>query len=424
MIRKICQSLSIRVVGLIMLGFGLVTVPLKSQPNTTPGNFEIPFKTYLFNISAPTLDKSRLTVAVGYSLNHFQFIQKNGVYQADIIIAAEVTNKFGKVLGMKDISKKIVFSNFNATVKSKQQLQWINYFDLTPAKYRIKIKVIDLNSKLTGIFKNEIQLIDFREDEFENSHLLFTRRRNAQIDSLQDVVLSFHDPAPDSLFIYVGCATLQPGSQLKIKYLVEDLQRNVLQSHETTKIMREMMQPLVLPLEMQNLVSGQNHVLVYFEYLGKKYYTDTQIFVSWRKYLGTIAPAQLKLSLAHLRIVSDSKEVRAIEKAPPEKQDSLLKEYWRQRDPTPGTEGNELYDELYRRIQFTTQHFSFQRREGWQTDRGRIYIKFGHPDDMYQESDRYQRGGYEIWNYSRLRLRFIFYDPMGMGEFRLVSQSY
>ncbi|MCX6560828.1 MAG: GWxTD domain-containing protein, partial [Candidatus Aminicenantes bacterium] len=60
--------------------------------------------------------------------------------------------------------------------------------------------------------------------------------------------------------------------------------------------------------------------------------------------------------------------------------DALIEEFWRQRDPTPGTARNEFRDEHYRRLAFADKTFGrglpFQ---GGKTDRGRIYIALGPP---------------------------------------------
>ena len=61
---------------------------------------------------------------------------------------------------------------------------------------------------------------------------------------------------------------------------------------------------------------------------------------------------------------------------------------------------------------------------GWQTDRGRIYAKYGAPDDRLR---RVQSGGappYEVWRYTRGRPRyFIFADRTGIGGYNLIHTN-
>lgn len=63
-----------------------------------------------------------------------------------------------------------------------------------------------------------------------------------------------------------------------------------------------------------------------------------------------------------------------------QKRAEFIEEFWLRRDPTPGTEENEMKDEHYRRIAYADENFT-GTVAGWRTDRGRIYIQYGPPDE-------------------------------------------
>ena len=46
---------------------------------------------------------------------------------------------------------------------------------------------------------------------------------------------------------------------------------------------------------------------------------------------------------------------------------------WKKMDPTPSTEHNELMEEYYRRVSYSNENFDGWK-DGWETDRGMIYI--------------------------------------------------
>jgi GWxTD domain-containing protein len=84
----------------------------------------------------------------------------------------------------------------------------------------------------------------------------------------------------------------------------------------------------------------------------------------------------------------------------------FIEQFWQRRDPTPGTPRNEFKEEHYRRIAFANDRFRTTAGiPGWKTDRGRIYITFGPPDEL----DRHPNGGplhgdnllypFETWRY-------------------------
>ncbi|WNJ18503.1 GWxTD domain-containing protein [Pontibacter sp. G13] len=66
-------------------------------------------------------------------------------------------------------------------------------------------------------------------------------------------------------------------------------------------------------------------------------------------------------------------------------------------------------------LKYVNQHFKSSLREGWTTDRGRVFLRYGIPNQINQfPSDNY-RLPYEIWVYDRLgkqaSVRFVFYEP-------------
>jgi GWxTD domain-containing protein len=93
----------------------------------------------------------------------------------------------------------------------------------------------------------------------------------------------------------------------------------------------------------------------------------------------------------------------------------FITQFWLRRDPTPGTETNEMKEENYRRIAFANEHFS-AGIPGWQTDRGAVYIKYGPPDAIDMHGVTRATYAYEIWRYA---------DPGGFGpsEFEFVDPS-
>jgi len=102
----------------------------------------------------------------------------------------------------------------------------------------------------------------------------------------------------------------------------------------------------------------------------------------------------------------------------------FLKRFWIKRDTNPATPENEGLIEFINRIKYVEDKFSTVFKQGYYTDRGRIYIKYGQPDivETYQFEIDYKP--YEIWEYySYGGYRFVFSDLGGDGEFWLVYSS-
>ncbi len=68
-----------------------------------------------------------------------------------------------------------------------------------------------------------------------------------------------------------------------------------------------------------------------------------------------------------------------------DERENFIEAFWLRRDPTPDTEENEFKEEHYRRIAYANERFA-SGIPGWKTDRGRIYIVYGPPDEIDDHS--------------------------------------
>jgi len=106
--------------------------------------------------------------------------------------------------------------------------------------------------------------------------------------------------------------------------------------------------------------------------------------------------------------------------------DIFNESFWKQRDPTPGTKKNEYKEEHIRRFQYANEFLGRETsRDGWRTDRGRIYIILGEPvsKEYFEQVELYP---IEVWYYyggegTGLPTHFavVFYKRGGFGEYRL-----
>ncbi len=99
----------------------------------------------------------------------------------------------------------------------------------------------------------------------------------------------------------------------------------------------------------------------------------------------------------------------------------ILQKYWKKYDPTPETAFNPIMKEYYDRIDYSMQNFSpISRKNGANTDRGKIYIKYGKPNEIKRTSNTYGQVT-EIWIYKKVNKEFVFVDKYGIGDFSLVT---
>jgi len=149
-------------------------------------------------------------------------------------------------------------------------------------------------------------------------------------------------------------------------------------------------------------------------------------FTDWLRDVGPIISQDEENAWKHLR----SNEER----------ERFIEDFWRRRDPDPDTEENEYRESYYERIAYVNEHFS-SGIPGYKTDRGRVYLKYGKPDEVDShpaggayELDLSEGGGststypFERWFYrdipGRSGAQLEFVDPTGTGEYRLARNPF
>jgi GWxTD domain-containing protein len=104
----------------------------------------------------------------------------------------------------------------------------------------------------------------------------------------------------------------------------------------------------------------------------------------------------------------------------------FLYEFWKRRDTKPESPVNEFKDAYQKRIEEANTQYAWGMREGWKTDRGRIYLVYGVPDEIERFPSQSGSNPYEIWHYNSLQggVIFVFVDRRGMGDYALVHSTH
>ncbi len=135
-------------------------------------------------------------------------------------------------------------------------------------------------------------------------------------------------------------------------------------------------------------------------------------------------------------IITDEERATFKRLSTDEEREQFIEQFWLRRDPSPDTGENEFKEEHYRRIAYANERYA-SGIPGWKTDRGRIYITFGPPDEneSHPSGGTYERpyeeggGTTSTYPFEKWRYRYIegigtdiiieFVDPTMTGEYRM-----
>jgi GWxTD domain-containing protein len=106
----------------------------------------------------------------------------------------------------------------------------------------------------------------------------------------------------------------------------------------------------------------------------------------------------------------------------------FLSDFWQRRDQTPETPANEIRQLFYEGVAYAEKVYGEKGRAyvpGWKTDRGRIYVKNGVPEETLDRGSEGRSVPYQVWRYRRGRDRYyIFADrSSGLDIFQLIHTN-
>jgi GWxTD domain-containing protein len=148
----------------------------------------------------------------------------------------------------------------------------------------------------------------------------------------------------------------------------------------------------------------------------------TPVFVAFGDDLPVATFAEM---VEYLRYYASISRLQALRSAAPEQRASAWAQFLRESDPHPNTPEHEGLRDYFGRVAQANLQFREEGSAGWMTDRGRVFVTLGRPDQIFEPNvaDLSQRGRTQIWDYREHRLQILFIDQTGFGRWRMTPTS-
>jgi GWxTD domain-containing protein len=365
------------------------------------------------------LDKNRapvlhVTTYIPYS--QLSFSIADTVYEAEVDISVILYQK-GKQKGGEIWRKKVVLADFDKTSAHEEGISWTLEVPVAPGEYDMRITVKDVQTGLGAKREEKINIEDAASEPFWISKPAFYFRSDEKRRGL--LIANNLDVQYDSIFLIVQIAvdSLQSENLLFTNYAINEKKDRKVLTNEYISIdstilwssfpfrsyeLSEEDYTIVVELSKDARIVARNGKLV----------SITYPFFKSKHFLERVE---------QMVYIADGKEMKKLEEAPLESRETVWKEFWSQKDPIPETPENETSDEYFRRVDYANEHFR-SYTSGWRTDRGRIYILYGQPDEIEHHPFEDKSVPYQIWYYYSIGKRFIFADLSMTGDYTQIRE--
>jgi GWxTD domain-containing protein len=359
-----------------------------------------------------------VTVTVPYT--EMQWIRRpNGFGAAIQVTVVFEPRGAGRIFG--DVwQRRIVVAGFEEAHSAGSSLVEKRTFDVPPGRYQVRVGIRDLDAEQASMARDAIVVPDYSRvpvgfadlelgvvDTTGNFESVPTRRFGLNASRLASRVALFdRRPGP------------WPRAY-SFQYRIRDERGEEVASGVQRVEVPQSAEPVIVRAGASELFVG-NYVFEVVLNEGKSRWRVERSFEVEES--GPPRGKEFERILEPLSYIAPASEIEWLRSLTPDQQAGGWQEFWRRRDPTPDTPRNEAMLEFFRRLRYTEQHFQ-GFGPGWRSDMGRIYIKFGPPDQIETRPGSSQMPNIEIWFYNQPYRRFVYVDREGFGRYTLQSSS-
>jgi GWxTD domain-containing protein len=150
--------------------------------------------------------------------------------------------------------------------------------------------------------------------------------------------------------------------------------------------------------------------------------SERLLYKSYDRYLHEYTPDE---QLEQLRYIANQNEWKTIKKIAEKEVENAIEYFWEQHDNSPSSLKNDFRELFYTRILKADEMFTIHKNlPGWRSDRGRIFIKLGPPDEVISDPFPIGKYPYIVWYYYNQNLIYRFIDKRGFGDYKLEEGYY
>jgi GWxTD domain-containing protein len=361
-----------------------------------------------------------LSVSVSVPCGELEWIKVPGGYGAGAgVTVVFEPRRAGRQYG-DAWERRVVVPTFESTLSPVRALVEKRSFDLPPGRYQLRVLVTDLNSGEISSAREAVSVQDY--SRVPVGFVDLELGTGAAAGDFEPIPARRFGLNVRRLAARVALFDGRPGTWPRtypVRYRVlDDAGAEVLAGGRQLTLERSA-QPVVIRPDSCDLFVGAYVFEVELVERRSRWKVERSFEVEES---GPPRGREFERVLDPLSYIADPDEIEHLRALPPEEQARGWEEFWKRRDQTPDTPRNEALLEFIRRLRYVEQHFQ-NFGSGWRSDMGRIYIKFGAPDQIESRPATVETPALEIWYYNQPYRRFVFGDREGFGRFVLVSPA-
>ena len=371
--------------------------------------------------AGPTADSTLSLLTLSLPTQALTFIREGDRYRAEYRVTADI-RRDGFLAHHFEAKEIVRVASYRETSRAEESVIFQEFFALLPGRYVLGLAVRDEAGSKMGSYEQEITVPVITPRGLSSSLPVYEASPRLAVDSMPRLVGSPRSTAVfgrDSILTtYVEAYGLSPGEQ--IRAAVRGPDGMVLWSDTVPFSRAGVVSSGLVRVPVSLLGIGALNLVL--RHGGSGDSTLTPLFVSFGDDLPV---ASFDDMLSYLIFFASPQRLSILRNTPPRERATMWAAFLRETDPVPETGQHEALQSYFSRIQQANQNFREEGGAGWRTDRGRVLVALGPPDNVLEPTGMpaNQRNAILVWEYQRLQLQLVFVDQTGFNRWRLNPSS-
>jgi len=406
----------------LVLGLGTITFLQAQKAPEFHGEVEPDIPNFYYEVNdnpVANRDSIAVDIILQVPFDAVQFIKKDSLFIARYEISILLLDENEVHAASKIWTQEIKTALFSETTSSEYFDINRVHFRLRPSKYFLTIGILDLDTRKSSYRKKKIDFLNYYKRGIAIGNINILEGTfvgdDGKTEAIPSVVGLLNDTKPE---FDIAFTLLSKGGRGSVSYKILNMSDKIMMEKSLERQFTKGLSNEKITISKSGLTYKKYKIIVTVKIGNEEAVVERVFQLRWLGMSNLID--NLDQAIEQLKFIAPTNVLRNLRKAKDSEKKDLFIAFWKERDPTPNTEENELMTEYYKRVNYATEHFS-GFLEGWKTDMGMVFILFGPPNDIERHPFEIQTKPYEIWYYYDINRSFVFVDESGFGEYRLIT---
>jgi GWxTD domain-containing protein len=382
----------------------------------------MPFVGNVAFMASPSTDSTHVIVALTIANGNLTFGRETDRFRAGYTVSITLRNG-AETVKQIEAHESVLVASFKEVSRLDESVIYQELLTVKPGRYSLSVNIRDDGSSKNGSDEVTLVVPTLGAGSLSTPVAFARVFQRMTLDSLPRVV---SNPAATATFgrdslvgLYLEGYGTAAGARLPLNIAARTETGRMLFSDTVSLVRRQNMYSGVLYVPIAR--TGIGPVVISVWQTGMKDTTRAPVFIGFGDELPVATYDEM---LNYLKWFAAPARIKALRDTAPELRPAAWTSFVRENATLTG--GAEALHDYFLRLSKANVEFREEGVPGWMTDRGKVLLGLGQPDQVYEQgstADPSQRLRSVIWEYRSIQQQLVFVEQQEFGHWRLTNSS-